>query len=317
MNFASDAARVGGSLESVYAGAKAGVIGFTKTIARETVKTGVTCNVVCPGPTDTTLIREMGEQGELPAKIVGGLDRAMPIGRLAVPDEIAYGAAVFTHDDANFITGQTLSVSGGLTMAEVAVGSSRSALLIPARSEPRLSRSPTLESHVSSTARVRLSIAVLAALVAAACGGSDDGGSAERSDLAVALGAAFVDGDTPSANQAEADCAADYIVDIVGEDRLTELGVTPDRIPPIQEVDFTDAEIGMVVGGFNTCSDLVANFEADLAEEVGEEAAACMAETLGFSVLNEVLRATFADDVAALERTSDSFSIAADFCGLS
>ena len=85
----------------------------------------------------------------------------------------------------------------------------------------------------------------------------------------------------------------------------------------LQEVDFTDAEIGMVVGGFNTYSDLVANFEADLAEEVGEEAAACMAETLGFSVLNEVLRATFADDVAALERTSDSFSIAADFCGLS
>ena len=69
--------------------------------------TGVTCNVVCPGPTDTTLIREMGEQGELPAKIVGGLDRAMPIGRMAQPDEIAYGATVFTHDDALFITGQT------------------------------------------------------------------------------------------------------------------------------------------------------------------------------------------------------------------
>ncbi|MCH1435085.1 MAG: SDR family oxidoreductase [Acidimicrobiales bacterium] len=117
VNFASDAARVGSSLESVYAGAKAGVIGFTKTIARETVKKGVTCNVVCPGPTDTTLIREMGEQGDLPAKIVGGLDRAIPIGRMAQPDEIAYGAAVFTHDDANFITGQTLSVSGGLTMA--------------------------------------------------------------------------------------------------------------------------------------------------------------------------------------------------------
>ena len=117
VNFASDAARVGSSLESVYAGAKAGVIGFTKTIARETVKKGVTCNVVCPGPTDTTLIREMGEQGELPAKIVGGLDRAMPIGRMAQPDEIAYGATVFTHDDALFITGQTLSVSGGLTMA--------------------------------------------------------------------------------------------------------------------------------------------------------------------------------------------------------
>ena len=117
VNFASDAARVGSSLESVYAGAKAGVIGFTKTIARESVKKGVTCNVVCPGPTDTTLIREMGEQGELPAKIVAGLDRAMPIGRMAQPHEIAYGATVFTHDDATLITGQTLSVSGGLTMA--------------------------------------------------------------------------------------------------------------------------------------------------------------------------------------------------------
>ena len=117
VNIASDAGRVGSSFEAVYSGAKGGVIGFTKTIAREAARSGVTANVVCPGPTDTTLIREMGEQGELPAKIVGGLDRAMPIGRMAQPDEIAYGATVFTHDDALFITGQTLSVSGGLTMA--------------------------------------------------------------------------------------------------------------------------------------------------------------------------------------------------------
>lgn len=117
VNIASDAALVGSSLESVYAGAKAGVIAFTKTIARETAKKGVTANIVCPGPTDTQLIKEMGEQGELPGKIVGGLARAVPMGRLAEPSEVAYGVACFTADDANFVTGQTLSVSGGLTMA--------------------------------------------------------------------------------------------------------------------------------------------------------------------------------------------------------
>ena len=81
------------------------------------MKKCVTCNVVCRGPTYTTLTRETGEQGELPAKVVGGLDRAMPIGRMAQPDEIAYGATVFTRDDTLFITGQTLSVSGVFTMA--------------------------------------------------------------------------------------------------------------------------------------------------------------------------------------------------------
>ncbi len=117
VNLSSDAARVGSSLESVYAGAKAGVIAFTKTVARESVKKGVTANIVCPGPTDTDLIREIGEEGDLPAKIVGSLSKAVPIGRMAEPDEIAYGVTVFTADDANYITGQTLSVSAGLTMA--------------------------------------------------------------------------------------------------------------------------------------------------------------------------------------------------------
>ena len=81
------------------------------------MKKRVTCNVVCRGPTYTTLTRETGEQGELPAKIVGGLDRAMPIGRMAQPDEITHDATLITCDDALFITGQTLSVSGGLTIA--------------------------------------------------------------------------------------------------------------------------------------------------------------------------------------------------------
>ena len=165
--------------------------------------------------------------------------------------------------------------------------------------------------------RVRLSIAVGAALLAAACGGSDDSGPAERSELAVALGVAFVEGDTPSADQVEADCAADHIVDVIGEERLAELGVTPEQIPSIQDVAFTDAEIGMVLGGFNLCSDLLANFEASIAEDIGDDAAACMAETLGFEVVNEFVRATFADDAEALGQTNDSFDIAASFCGLS
>ncbi|NDH98343.1 MAG: hypothetical protein EBZ17_12985 [Actinobacteria bacterium] len=73
----------------------------------------------------------------------------------------------------------------------------------------------------------------------------------------------------------------------------------------------------MVLGGFNLCSDLLANFEAELAEDLGAEAAACMAETVGYDVINEVVRATFANDSAALDRTDSSFNIAANFCGLS
>ncbi|MEE9413951.1 MAG: SDR family oxidoreductase [Acidimicrobiales bacterium] len=117
VNLASDAALVGSSLESVYAGAKAGVIAFTKTIAREAAQDGVTANVVAPGPTDTQLLKDIAAAGELPAKIVGRLARAVPIGRLAQPDEIAYGVSCFAAEDAGFITGQTLSVSGGLTMS--------------------------------------------------------------------------------------------------------------------------------------------------------------------------------------------------------
>lgn len=163
----------------------------------------------------------------------------------------------------------------------------------------------------------QLAVALSLSAFLVGCGGGSDESSAERSELAIALGQEFVSEDTPSATQEEADCAADHIVDVVGEDRLTELGVTPTNIPAIQDVDFTDAEIGMVLGGFNTCSDLVENFTADLTEDVGAEAAECMADTIGFDVLNEVLRATFAEDDAALERTAESFGIAATFCGLS
>jgi 2-hydroxycyclohexanecarboxyl-CoA dehydrogenase len=113
----SDAARVGSSLESVYAGAKAGVIGFTKSLAREIATSGVTANVVCPGPTDTPLLAGMTGEGERGAKVVAALTRAVPMKRLGQPADVAAAVAFFASEEAGFVTGQTLSVSGGLTMA--------------------------------------------------------------------------------------------------------------------------------------------------------------------------------------------------------
>jgi 2-hydroxycyclohexanecarboxyl-CoA dehydrogenase len=118
VNTASDAGRVGSSLESVYSGAKGGVIAFTKTIAREVAKQGITANTVCPGPTDTALLAAVGET--LPdggQKLVGSLGRAVPMGRVATPADVAPAIVFFASEDAGFITGQTLSASGGLTMA--------------------------------------------------------------------------------------------------------------------------------------------------------------------------------------------------------
>jgi 2-hydroxycyclohexanecarboxyl-CoA dehydrogenase len=115
VNIASDAGRVGSSLESVYAGAKGGVIAFTKTIAREVARSGVTANCVCPGPTRTPLLEGMvGEGGD---RFVDALTRAVPMRRLGEPEDIAAAVAFLASDRAGYVTGQTLSVSGGLTMA--------------------------------------------------------------------------------------------------------------------------------------------------------------------------------------------------------
>ena len=115
VNIASDAGRVGSSMESVYSGAKGGVIAFTKTIARETARAGVTANVVCPGPTRTPMLEQMAAEGG--EKLVDSLTRAVPMRRLGEPEDIAAAVSFFASDRAAFITGQTLSVSGGLTMA--------------------------------------------------------------------------------------------------------------------------------------------------------------------------------------------------------
>lgn len=111
VNIASDAGRVGSSGESIYAGAKGGVIALTKSLAREMARYRINVNCVCPGPTDTPLF---GAQDE---RLKAALIKAIPFRRLAKPEEIADAVLFFASDAGSFITGQVLSVSGGLTMA--------------------------------------------------------------------------------------------------------------------------------------------------------------------------------------------------------
>jgi len=111
VNIASDAGRVGSTGETVYAGTKGGVIAFTKSLAREMARHQINVNCVCPGPTDTPLL------DAVPDKLRDSLTKAIPFRRLATPDEIADAVLFFVSDRARYITGQVLSVSGGLTMA--------------------------------------------------------------------------------------------------------------------------------------------------------------------------------------------------------
>ncbi|RAN69608.1 2-hydroxycyclohexanecarboxyl-CoA dehydrogenase [Bacillus sp. SRB_336] len=114
INIGSDAGRVGSSGEAVYSAAKGGIIAFTKTAAREMARNKVTVNCVCPGPADTPLFA--GISAENP-KLREALEKAIPLRRLAQPSDLANAVAFFASDDAHYITGQTLSVSGGLTMS--------------------------------------------------------------------------------------------------------------------------------------------------------------------------------------------------------
>ena len=117
INIASDAARVGSSGESVYAACKGGIIAFSKTLARELARKGVTVNVVCPGPTDTPILRSFLGEGESGQKVYDALVRAIPMKRVGQPADIPGIVAFLACDEAAFITGQVISVSGGLTMA--------------------------------------------------------------------------------------------------------------------------------------------------------------------------------------------------------
>jgi 2-hydroxycyclohexanecarboxyl-CoA dehydrogenase len=117
VNISSDAARVGSSMEAVYAGTKAAEVAFGKTLAREVARRGVTVNSVCPGPTETPLLEGMLGAGAASANMVESLRRAVPMRRLGRPEDVAAAVAFLASEEAGYITGQTLSVSGGLTMA--------------------------------------------------------------------------------------------------------------------------------------------------------------------------------------------------------
>ena len=113
VSISSDAGRVGSSGEAVYSGAKGGVIAFSKTLAREMARHAINVNCVCPGPTNTPMLQELAAHNP---KLHEALKRAVPMRRLGEPADIAAAVAFLASDDAAYITGQALSVSGGLTM---------------------------------------------------------------------------------------------------------------------------------------------------------------------------------------------------------
>ena len=112
INISSDAGRVGSSGEAVYAGCKGAIIAFGKTLARELARRKVTVNTICPGPTDTAFLRGVDETGKLQA----ALENAIPMKRLGQPEDYPGMVAFLASEDANYITGQVISISGGLTM---------------------------------------------------------------------------------------------------------------------------------------------------------------------------------------------------------
>jgi len=116
VNIASDAGRVGSSQEAVYSACKGGIIAFTKTVAREVARRGITLNAVCPGPTDTPLLAAAAGEGERAERMKAALINAIPMKRVGQPEDIPGAVCFLASDDAAFITGQTISVSGGLTM---------------------------------------------------------------------------------------------------------------------------------------------------------------------------------------------------------
>ena len=117
ISIASDAGRVGSSLEAVYSGAKGGLIAFSKTIAREMARHEITSNAVCPGPTETPLLQEIVDSTSDGEKVINSMVRAVPMRRLGRPEDVAAAVVFLASEKAGFVTGQTLSVSGGLTMA--------------------------------------------------------------------------------------------------------------------------------------------------------------------------------------------------------
>ena len=116
INIASDAARVGSSGEAVYAACKAGLVAFSKTLAREHARDGITFNVVCPGPTQTALFEDYKKGAGNADKLAEAFRRSIPLGRIGDPEDLPGAITFFASDAASYITGQVLSVSGGLSM---------------------------------------------------------------------------------------------------------------------------------------------------------------------------------------------------------
>jgi 2-hydroxycyclohexanecarboxyl-CoA dehydrogenase len=116
VNVASDAGRVGSSGEAPYSACKGGIIALTKTLAREMASKNIQLNVVCPGLTETNMLEQFMQGAGNPEKLREAYRRAVPMGRLGKPDDLPGAILFFASDDADFITGQVLSVSGGLTM---------------------------------------------------------------------------------------------------------------------------------------------------------------------------------------------------------
>ena len=110
---ASDAGRVGSSGEAIYSGAKGAVIAFSKALARETARQGINVNCVAPGLTDTPMLTNVSEGNE---KLMAAIIRSIPLGRVGTPEEVARAVLFLASSDADYITGQTLSVNGGLSM---------------------------------------------------------------------------------------------------------------------------------------------------------------------------------------------------------
>lgn len=117
INIASDAGRIGSALEAIYSGTKGGLIAFSKSLAREFARNQITVNCVCPGITNTPLIKEITATNELAGRGIASIERSVPLGRMGQPEDIANAVAYLASAGAAYVTGQTLSVSGGISMA--------------------------------------------------------------------------------------------------------------------------------------------------------------------------------------------------------
>jgi 2-hydroxycyclohexanecarboxyl-CoA dehydrogenase len=116
VSIASEAGRVGSKGSAVYSAAKGGVIAFTKTIARENARFGITANAIAPGPIETPLLKRANELGEIGERIIETMKRGTQLRRLGQPEEVAAAVAFLAAEEASYVTGETLGVSGGLGM---------------------------------------------------------------------------------------------------------------------------------------------------------------------------------------------------------